>query len=164
MSVFAPLLTPSPSMSPAYRPADADSKVSGTPIITEATQIVTLDKKGNCLAALSNLSAGQCIVIAPAYRISPTDLTHILTCDFYKYVFYDANDAHLYTPNAQGFLVFGPMSFCSHSDTPNAKIAWIYTDRVVLVKLIALFDIAINHEITIRYSNISEYPDAPAWI
>lgn len=128
------------------------------------TQILPVPNKGNCLFSCSAISAGQCVITAPAYRILEADLKALTRCDLYKYVFYDADRRRLGTARPEGFMVFGALSFCSHSSKPNTRVAWLYHSEIVLVRLIALTSIAPGQEITMRYSNIDEYEGADSWV
>ncbi len=58
----------------------------------------------------------------------------------------------------QGALVFGDISFCNHSDAPNASVSWTrLTPTAAVASLIALTDISANAEIEISYSDAEEY-------
>ena len=55
------------------------------------------------------------------------------------------------------FIAFGGLTFCNHAVQPNAVVRWL-TDEVGLwASLEALCDIAPDEEITLFYTNISEY-------
>ncbi len=55
-------------------------------------------------------------------------------------------------------MVFGDISFCNHSGTPNASVIWQrLTPTTAVASLAALTDIGANSEILIDYADIQEY-------
>jgi hypothetical protein len=55
-------------------------------------------------------------------------------------------------------LVFGDISFCNHSATPNAAVSWTrLSPTTAVASLVALTDIKANSEIVMNYADIEEY-------
>ncbi len=55
-------------------------------------------------------------------------------------------------------MVFGDISFCNHSDSPNASVVWQrLTPTTAVASLAALTDIGAASEIVINYADIQEY-------
>ena len=55
-------------------------------------------------------------------------------------------------------LVFGDISFCNHSATPNAAVSWTrLSPTTAVASLVALTDIGANSEIVMTYTDIEEY-------
>jgi len=66
--------------------------------------------------------------------------------------------AHRFGSDDHGcLLAFGQLTFCNHSDHPNATIRWREDDIGPWAELEALQSIAAGEEITLFYTNISEY-------
>lgn len=119
--------------------------------------------KGAMLIARRAFFKNETIVSALTCRIPHEVRKEVKNFDFYKYLFVNAEDFRNSGHCCDGFIAFGPMSFCNHSETPNAEVAWeTINDRTVL-HLRAWEQVPENTEITMRYANLSEYIGSDEW-
>lgn len=119
-------------------------------------------EKGLILVTTDTVAAGALLSSAILYQVPSVDLQHIARTDFYKFVFFRPDEA--VGRERCGYIAFGPVSFCSHSDEPNAHVSWIKVGGTNIIELRAGECIAHGEEITMKYSNIHEYSDHKEWI
>lgn len=115
--------------------------------------------KGRGLLACRPIAAGTVIERAPAVRLPAADRALVDRTALFPYCFADPAG---FVPGAtdddhDGFVAFGGVTFCNHSASPNAVVHWESDDVGVWAALQALRDIAEGEEITLFYTNISEY-------
>lgn len=120
-------------------------------------------QKGRCLVAVQDFKQGDLIVEAPAYELPKHDLLSVRQLDLYKYIFFDPSKYGGPRSDAEPYLVFGPLTFCNHSSSPNAFVQWQSQGSIVSVQLCASRRICENDEITMRYANIDQYSDVTSW-
>lgn len=112
--------------------------------------------KGRGLQANRAIEAGTCLERAPAVRLSAEDRALLDRTAFFAYYF--ADPEKFPTTGAHDALVaFGSLTFCNHAETPNAIVRWQEDDGGLWAVLEAIADIAAGEEITLFYTNISEY-------
>lgn len=115
--------------------------------------------KGRGLLASRPIAAATIIERAPAVRLPPADRALLDRTALFPYCFADPagfgpggdQTAH------DGFIAFGGLTFCNHSANPNAVVHWQADDIGLWATLEALRDIAEGEEVTLFYTNISEY-------
>lgn len=129
---------------------------------TEAVQVSGHSAKGLILIAMRDFEPEDVLSSVASYEIASNDIERIQNTDFYKFVFYPPGTNLSNRPS--GFVAFGPVSFCSHSNTPNARVKWRFTGSFNAIELSAIRKIEAGEEVTIRYSNIEEYLDHQSWI
>jgi hypothetical protein len=118
--------------------------------------------KGRGLLADRAIPAGTCLERAPAVRLPAQDRVLIDRTAFFPYTF---ADPQTFGRTEHACLVaFGSLTFCNHSESPNAVVRW--TDDAVgpWASLEAIQDISKNEEITVFYTNISEYSSAAMFV
>lgn len=126
--------------------------VEAEPAGTLQTSVVTVRQmktKGRAVIALINIPKHSVILQSHAVLLSKEDSMKLGDTSLWPYRF---------ALGDQCAFVFGEMSFCNHSDTPNAAISWTQlTPASAIASLIALTDISANSEIEIFYSDAEEY-------
>ena len=111
--------------------------------------------KGRGLLASQVIDAGACIERVPAVRLSAADRASIDRTALFPYTFVEPET---FGQGRHGcLLAFGSLTFCNHSESPNAAVYWREADGGLWAELEALREIAPDEEITLSYTNISEY-------
>ncbi|MEO3430130.1 SET domain-containing protein-lysine N-methyltransferase [Pelagibius sp. CAU 1746] len=119
--------------------------------------------KGRGLLAERPIAAGSCLERAPAVRLGAGDRALLDQTAFFAYYF--AEPRHFGSRSAHDALVvFGRLTFCNHSESPNAVVHWEEDRDGLWAVLEAIADIAIGEEITLFYTNISEYSASDLFI
>mgnify|MGYP003571215995 CR=1 FL=1 len=119
--------------------------------------------KGRGLLATRPIAAGSRLERAPAVRLGPKDRALLDQTAFFAYYFSDPQ--HFGAPGGHDALVaFGQLTFCNHSESPNAVVHWEEDEAGLWAVLEAIADIAEGDEITLFYTNISEYSAADLFI
>ncbi|MGD1879829.1 MAG: SET domain-containing protein-lysine N-methyltransferase [Kiloniellaceae bacterium] len=114
--------------------------------------------KGRGLLASRAIPAGTCIELAPGVRLGAQDRELVDRTGLFAYSFADPETFGRDGSGGHGCLfAFGQLTFCNHSAQPNAAVIWIEDDVGLWARLEALQPIAENEEITLFYTNISEY-------
>ena len=114
--------------------------------------------KGRGLLATRAIPPGTCIELAPGVRIAARDRELIDRTGLFAYSFADPETFGRGDHGGHGCLfAFGLLTFCNHSEHPNAAVAWIEDEVGLWARLEAVLPIAENEEITLFYTNISEY-------
>jgi hypothetical protein len=121
-------------------------------------RLATIAGKGRGLRAVGPIAAGTVIERAPAVRLPAADRAVLDRTALFPFAFADpAAFGRGDESRHDGFIAFGSLTFCNHSENPNAVVRW-QTDGVGLWAVLeALRDIADAEEITLFYTNISEY-------
>lgn len=120
-------------------------------------------QKGVTLIARQDAVAGIELCSAPTYEIDSTEREQLKALPIHKYVFVRSREFHCQDAHCRGYLAFGLISFCSHSDCPNAAIQWDTVDGQTMLRLFSLYHIKALEEVTIRYANVEEYQGASTW-
>lgn len=111
--------------------------------------------KGRGLLATQAIPVGTLIERAPAVRLAPADRELIDRTALFPYTF---ADPETFGSGSHGCLiVFGQLTFCNHSESPNAVIRWTEDEAGLWALLESVSAIANGEEITLFYTNISEY-------
>jgi hypothetical protein len=114
-----------------------------------AVAVRHMKTKGRAVIALINIPKHSVILQSHAVLVSKEDSMKLGDTGLWPYRF---------ALGDQCAFVFGEMSFCNHSDTPNAAISWTQlTPASAVASLIALTDISANSEIEIFYADAEEY-------
>lgn len=129
----------------------------------ERVRLTLLPGKGRGLVAAQPLVAGTCLERAPGLRLSAADRRQLDETAFFAYYFADpqqfaAADDH------DALVAFGVLTFCNHAERPNATVRWEEDEAGLWAVLEAAADIAAGQEITLFYTNISEYSAADLFI
>ena len=105
--------------------------------------------KGRALFALTKIAKHTVFLQSQAILLPAEDYRKLAESSLWPYRF---------SLDGQCAIVFGDISFCNHSDTPNAAVSWTrQTETAAITSLIALADISANSEIVITYSDAEEY-------
>ncbi len=106
-------------------------------------------KKGRAVFALTNIPKHSLILQCQAVLLPQEDYMILGQTGIWPYRF---------AVGEQCVFVFGDISFCNHSDQPNAAVSWTrLTPTSALADLIALTDISANADIEISYADTEEY-------
>ena len=126
--------------------------------------------KGRGLLASGPITAGTCLERAPAVSLTAEDRRQLDRTGFFPYYFADprTSEEDAAPPDAPdgpaALVAFGLLTFCNHAASPNAEVRWEDDDVGLWALLVALQDIAAGEEITLFYTNISEYSAANLFI
>ena len=108
----------------------------------------TLDK-GRGLFALTGIPKGSLILESQAVVLAGADCQKLDDMSLWIYRF-ALGDEYA--------IVFGDISFCNHSATPNAVVSWTRQGgTAATARLAALTDIPKDGEILINYTDIRDY-------
>jgi uncharacterized protein len=119
--------------------------------------------KGRGLVASRTIPAGTLVERAPAVRLPAGDRALIEQSALFPHTF--ADPASYATQEDYGLLVvFGQLTFCNHSESPNAAVRWEDDEIATWAMLEATRDIASGSEITLYYTNIDQYSAADLFI
>lgn len=135
-------------------------------------RLASIPGKGRGLLADTAIAAGTVIERAPAVRLAAADRALVDRTALFAYTFVDPE---AFDPAAAAggsapaaghdcLLAFGQLTFCNHAEQPNAAIRWSSDDVGLWASLEALRSIAAGEEITLHYTNISEYSAADLFI
>ena len=129
-------------------------------------KVVQVPGKGRGLLATETLPAGCVIERVPAVRLGPEDRTKVDSTALFAYTFADPAEFADGTPESDRdcLLAFGSLTFCNHSERPNAVIRWSADEVGLWASLEALQSILPGEEITLYYTNISEYSASDLFI
>lgn len=119
-------------------------------------KVAMIPGKGRGILANRAIAAGALIEKAPAARM-PSEERHLIDqTDVFTYYFADPGS---YARKGQYdcLLAFGLSSLCNHAEKPNAVVSWTEDTVGLWASLIALEDIAPDQEVTVFYTNITEY-------
>ncbi len=135
-------------------------------------RLAKITGKGRGLLASEAIAAGTVIERAPVVRLGPADRSLVDRTALFAYTFVDPEAFAAGTgadePAPAGghdcLLAFGNLTFCNHSEQPNAVVRWTADDIGLWASLEALRSIEGGEEITLYYTNISEYTAADFFI
>lgn len=122
-------------------------------------EVQNIPQKGRGLIASTTIPQGTLIEVAPASSFSKQQWELMQPTDIFKYCFVQASEYQANT-EVDGYIVFGLVSLCNHSNTPTACIKWVKDEVGWWVHLSALRDIQIGEEVTTFYTNIDQYDAA----
>jgi uncharacterized protein len=109
------------------------------------------EEKGRGIFALTDIPKGSLILESQAVVLQGDDCKKLDDMSLWIYRF-ALGDEYA--------IVFGDISFCNHSSTPNAVVSWVRQDgSAATASLAALTDIPKNSEIVINYTDIRDYVD-----
>ena len=111
--------------------------------------------KGRGLVASRPIPSGALIERAPGVRLNPPDRALVDRTSLFAYTFADPQTFGQAEHDC--LIAFGALTFCNHSVQPNATVLWDSDTIGLWARLEALRDIAAGEEITLFYTNISEY-------
>lgn len=122
-------------------------------------RLAKIPGKGRGLLASEAIAAGSVIERAAVVRLSAEDRARVDRTALFAYTFVDPDDYDGGTPGADHpcLVAFGSLTFCNHSAQPNAVVRWISDDVGLWANLEATRSIAADEEITLYYTNISQY-------
>ncbi|MGF1592050.1 MAG: SET domain-containing protein-lysine N-methyltransferase [Kiloniellaceae bacterium] len=105
------------------------------------------------------IAAGTIIERAPAVRLPAAERALVDDSALFAYLFVDPQTfgADSGTGAHDGLFAFGSLTFCNHAEHPNALVRWSSDAIGLWATLEAQRDIAPDEEITLYYTNISEY-------
>jgi hypothetical protein len=105
--------------------------------------------KGRAIFATANIAEHSVILQSQAVLLQKEDYKRLGETALWPYRF---------AVGEQCAIVFGDISFCNHSDTPNAFVSWTrLTPTSAIATLIALTGISAGDEIAIFYADTEEY-------
>jgi uncharacterized protein len=115
--------------------------------------------KGRGLVASRPIAAGTVIERAPAVRLPAAERALVDRSALFPYLFVDPESFGAGPLEAahDGLFAFGSLTFCNHAAHPNAAVRWSSDAIGLWASLEAQCDIAPNEEITLYYTNITEY-------
>jgi len=107
------------------------------------------NNKGRAVFALKNIPEHTVILQSHAVLLPKEDCRKLGETGLWPYRFALGEECA---------FVFGDMSFCNHSDTPNAYVSWTrLSPASAIASLIALSSIGANAEVEISYADVGEY-------
>lgn len=119
---------------------------------TKKLYLAETKEKGRGVFSHDPIVTGETIEVCPVLFFSAQDAEKIDKTNLYNYYF---STEFLKNKNKYGgCFAMGTMSFCNHSDTPNAEIEKINTEAGCLFHLKALKTIKAGDEITITYGQV----------
>lgn len=126
-------------------------------------EVKLLPQKGRGIVASQIIPKETLIEIAPVVSFPTEQRLLINKTEVFKYCFTIPSE-YQKSKDVNGYIVFGLMSFCNHSETPNAYINWVKDEIGLWAHLIASKDIEPGEEVFLFYTNIDEYPLAHEFI
>jgi hypothetical protein len=131
-------------------------------LIVNPITVKLIPGKNRGVIANCSMLAGETIEIAPTVAVSHIDHNIVIGTKLFDYLFIKPQDYKIKDSNS--YLVFGLSSLCNHSQNPNTYIKWVDDEICSWAHLIALQNIEPGEEITLYYTNIDEYGNAPTFI
>ncbi len=105
--------------------------------------------RGRGVFALTDIQENSLILESQAVVLPPEDGKKLDEMSIWIYRFALGDDYA---------IVFGDISFCNHSDAPNAAVSWTRSGpSAAVASLIARTAIAAGAEIVINYTDIEDY-------
>jgi len=118
-------------------------------------RLAIIEGKGRGLLASQAIASGTIIERAPAVRLPASDRDLIERSRLFPYIF--ADPASFGSGQHDILLAFGHLTFCNHAEQPNATVRWEEDAVGPWARLEAVRDILAGSEISLFYTNISEY-------
>ena len=112
--------------------------------------------KGRAMVATSFIGKAKVIESAPTVSFCEEDRETMKGTSVFGHCFVRVNEYRKGVPSG-GFLVFGLMALCNHSENPNAYVDWQELETGVWANLVSLRDIGAGEEITLYYADKEEY-------
>ncbi len=126
-------------------------------------RVATFAGKGRGVEATRAIACGTMMERAPGLRLPGHQRQLIDQTGLFPYYF--AEPAAFTAGAAYDCLMaFGCLTCCNHADDPNAAVTWTEDSIGLWAELHALRHIAEAEEVTLRYTNISEYRAADLFI
>lgn len=126
--------------------------------VRELVNVGSAGEKGRGLYARAYFLPDEVIELAPAIAVSAKTRKSLDKCpDLFPYYF-AATDG-----SDRAFFAMGKMTFANHSNKPNAKVLWFENESGWSAHLVCIKKIDPNEEITLRYTNLEDYPDSENW-
>lgn len=125
-------------------------------------KLAIIQGKGRGLLATQTIASGTVIERAPAVRLPASERDLIERSKLFPYVF--ADPGSFGSGNHEVLVAFGHLTFCNHAEQPNAVVQWEADDVGHWARLEALRDISAGDEISLFYTNISEYSATDLYI
>ena len=119
-------------------------------------EVKNIPPKGRGVVASVPIKEGDLIESAPVGPFPKEQWDAIRGTSIFKYCFVRPSE-YQHESDSKGYLVFGLATLCNHSDQPNAYIKWVENELGLWAHLIAKADIEMDEEVSIFYTNISEY-------
>ena len=112
--------------------------------------------KGRGIRANRPVTAGTLLEKAAAVRL-PAD-QRVLLDRTGVFAYYFADPATFgNSDDVDCLLAFGMLTFCNHAEEPNAEVSWFEDTMGFWARLDAIKDIAKDEEVTLFYTNLSDY-------
>lgn len=125
-------------------------------------RLVIVAGKGRGLVASRAIVAGTIIERAPAVRLPASDRELIERSALFPYIF--ADPAGFGSGRHDILVAFGHVTFCNHAEQPTATVRWEEDEVGLWASLEAVRDLVPGEEISLFYTNISEYSAADLFI
>lgn len=123
-------------------------------------EVKCFPNKGRGIIAKKLIQKGTLIEKAPVVSFPPEQREILNTTELFKYYFVIPSEYERSknSKNVGGYIVFGLLSLCNHSESPNTYINWAEDEIGLWAHLIASKDIQPGEECLLFYTNIDEYP------
>ncbi|NET71794.1 MAG: SET domain-containing protein, partial [Sphaerospermopsis sp. SIO1G2] len=116
-------------------------------------QVKHIPHKGRGIIATQNITKGTVLEVAPVGVIPPEKQT-MNPKGVFKYYFVRPSEYNEGQEVKAYYLIFGLVSFCNHSQEPNAHVHWTENEDGIWSNLICQQDIQEGEEVTLFYTNI----------
>ena len=114
--------------------------------------------KGRGVYAVGDIAAGTLLERAPGIYFDAEESTVLKPTAAFDHLLANPADYAPDNPGNTYALINGGMSYCNHAFDNNAVIQWSFEADGLWLQLRALTSIAAGAEVTIRYTNLEEYP------
>jgi hypothetical protein len=119
--------------------------------------------KGRGVYALKAVETGDLLERAPGIYFDADDSIALKPTAVFDHLLANPADYAPGNPGNTYALINGGMSYCNHAADNNAVIQWSFEADGLWLQLRALAPIAAGAEVTIRYTNLEEYPDGDSF-
>lgn len=116
-------------------------------------------RKGRGVYALKDLVAGDLLERAPGIFFDASRSAELKPTAVFDHLLANPTDYAPGNPGNTYALINGAMSYCNHAADNNAVIQWSFEADGLWLQLRVLRPVAAGAEVTIRYTNLEEYPD-----
>lgn len=120
-------------------------------------------KKGRGVYARRAVDAGTLLQRAPGIFFDADESAVLKPTAVFDHLLANPADYAPGNPGNTYALINGGMSYCNHAADNNAVIQWSFEADGLWLQLRALTAIAAGAEVTIRYTNLDEYPDGDSF-
>lgn len=118
--------------------------------------------KGTCVVARQDIPHSTLLASILAYPITD-DLIVMQGLDAHRFVFFQTSLDGKLKNKRIGYLLFDFISWCSHSNHPNIRLEWEQFGEDTIVNVVTDRVIFAGEEITMKYSNLEDYPNSHLW-